>query len=160
VTSRAADEIRVNLATAAVIPGIRPGIAGVQLVQPVMLGHPEAPHEGFVSNIASFVLVPTITATVVPGGISVVVAPRVGANQRVRLLLNQSDAAPGTIPRAYSFEAPAGNGVVGPAVDTDTVAIPVTGVAPGDYLVRLSVDGALSIPVISGGVYAQPEVTL
>ena len=158
VVERLANEIKVNLGAAPA--GLHPGIAGVQLVQPIMLGEPEAPHEGFASNVATFVLAPTITPVVAAGSIDVTCTPPIAAGQRVRLLLNQSDAAPGVTPRAYSFSAPAGNGVVPPAVDTGVVNIPVTGVIAGDYLVRLQVDGAQSALGFVGGRYATPEVTL
>jgi len=158
VTSRSANEIQVELGTVAA--GLHPGVAGVQLVQPVMLGDPETAHEGFASNVATFVLVPTITPVAAAGGIDVTCTPPIGAGQRVRLLLNQNDAAPGTVPRAYSFSAPTGNGVMPPAVETGLVNIPITGVTPGVYLVRLQVDGAQSVPGISAGRFDSPEVTL
>jgi len=158
VTSREADEIEVDLTL--VPPGLHPGIAGVQLVQPVQLGDPPAPHEGFASNVATFVLVPSIMAATGVASVDVTSTPPIGANQRVRLLLNQNDAAPGVLPRAYSFAAPLGNGVVPPALETNVVNIPVTGVIPGAYLVRLQVDGAQSLPGIVAGLYATPEVNL
>ena len=158
VISRAPDEIRVNLLLAP--PGLHPGIAGVQLVQPVMLGDPPAPHEGFASNIVTFALVPSIVPAVAAGAIDVTCSPPIGAAQRVRLLLNQNDAAPGVLPRAYSFHAPAGNGVIPPDVETNVVSIPISGVTAGTYLVRLQVDGAQSIPGIVAGQYATPEVAL
>jgi hypothetical protein len=156
--TRSAGEIRVALAAAPA--GLHPGIAGVQLVQPIMLGEPEAPHEGFASNVATFVLAPTITPTVAAGSIDVTCTPPIAAGQRVRLLLNQSDAAPGAVPRAYSFSAPAGNGVVPPAIETGLVNIPISGVTPGAYVVRLQVDGAQSALGMVAGRYATPGVVL
>ena len=158
VVSREAGEIRVDLTLAP--PGLHAGIAGLQLLQPVMLGDPPAPHEGFASNIVTFVFVPSIVPAAGAGTVDVTCTPPVGATQRVRLLLNQNDAPPGVLPRAYSFSAPAGNGVVPPAVETNVVSIPIANVTPGAYLVRLQVDGAHSIPGIVAGQYATPEVPL
>lgn len=158
IVERAAHEIHVDLG--ALPPGLHPGVAGVQLVQPIPLGDPPTPHEGFHSNIATFVFVPSIVPAAAGATINVTSSPPIGAAQRVRLLLNQSDAPAGVLPRAYSFNAPAGNGVVPPQVEIATVAIPFTGVVPGRYLVRLQVDGAQSVPTIVGGVYAQPELIL
>jgi hypothetical protein len=168
VVSRANDEIRVNLllpqplpAPPALPPGLRAGMCGVQLVQPVQMGDPLAPHEGFASNIVTFVLAPEIAPVVAVNAIDVTCTPPVGANQRVRLLLNQSDAPIGTRPRAYSFAAPARNGIVPPATETSVVSIPIANVVAGRYLVRLQVDGAQSALTIDAtGRFDQPEVVL
>jgi hypothetical protein len=158
VTSREPGEIRVDLSAAPA--GLHPGIAGVQLVQPIMLGDPEAPHDGFSSNIATFVLTPIISPMVAAGGVDVTCTPPIGARQRVRLLLNQINPPADTMPRAYSFNAPAGNGVVPPDVETAMVHVPVTSVASGTYLVRLDVDGAQSLPGMIGTSYDTPVVLL
>jgi hypothetical protein len=168
VVSRAPDEIRVELQLPlppappprTPIAGLHPGVAGVQLVQPVPLGDPETAHEGFASNVASFVVVPRITPVLAAGNVDVTCAPPIGVTQRVRLLLNQSDAAPGVAPRSFSFNAPPGNGIVGPNIETDTVRFAIPGVPAGRYIVRLQVDGAMSLPTIAGGHYAQPEIVL
>jgi hypothetical protein len=159
VVRRAADEIRLDLSVAPA--GLHPGIAGVQLVQPVMLGDPPTPHEGFASNIATFAFVPLITNVVAgAGAVDVTCSPPIGAAQRVRLLLNQSDAGPTEVPRAYSFAAPPGNGVVPPATEISVVSVPIANVVSGAYLVRLQIDGAQSIPGMVGDAYGTPEVGL
>lgn len=159
VVSRSSDEIRLTLPGPPA--GLHPGLCGVQLVQPKDMGGPPAPHEGFLSNVASFVLVPQIVAAVAPNRIDITSTPPVGAQQRVRLLLNQSDAAPAAVPRAYSFHAPAGNGVVPPATETNVISFALANVTPGNYLVRLEVDGAQSPLIVgAGGRFEQPEVVL
>jgi hypothetical protein len=62
----------------------------------------------------------------------------------VVLLLNQFNA-PATGPaRAYSFKAPASNGVVDPDTETASIKISFINIVPGHYLVRVQVDGAES----------------
>jgi hypothetical protein len=73
----------------------------------------------------------------VGGDVRVDVAPPVRAGQRVSLLLNQNVALPGQA-TAYAFAAPI------PTVDAATVQVTTSGVEPGQYFVRLQVDGAQS----------------
>lgn len=168
VVSRANDEIRVNLmlpqpvpAPPALPPELRAGICSVQLRRPIAMGDPPTPHAGFASNAAAFALAPEIVATAGVGAIDVTCTPSIGADQRVRLLLNQSDAAVGALPRAYSFVAPDRNGIVPPATETSAISIPISNVAPGHYLVRLQVDGAESpLTVDAAGRFDGPEVGL
>lgn len=166
VVSRAPGELRLTLVLPpnppTLPPGLHAGLAGVQVVQPVPLGDPPVPHQGFASNVATFVLAPEVTAIhLVAGAVDVDVRPPVAARQRVRLLLNEKNAAAGALPHAYSFAAPDGNGVVPPATETTTVRIPITGVAGGSYLLRLQVDGAESpLTVDAAGRFDQPEVLL
>jgi hypothetical protein len=115
------------------------------------------------------IIVPAVTSgqqrghgvTVKAGKISVTFNPRVHAGQRVVLLLNEF-APPASRPaRAYSFRAPAGNGVVTPAVDTDVVEFSYANVIPGDYLVRAKVDGGESVLSFdAAGQFALPRVTI
>lgn len=159
VVERNGSELRVDLA-AAVPSALRAGVCGVQVVQPVDLGSPPIAHEGYTSNIAPFLLVPEIDP--VPDGttLEVTCTPPIGLAQRVRLLLNQLNAAPGVEPRAYSFAVPTGNGIEAPATATNTVRVAVANVAAGEYLVRLEVDGAQSALRMNAGRYAGPTVTL
>lgn len=168
IVSRAAEEIRVDLrlplppAPPPRMPfaGLHPGIAGVQLVQPIALGDPEAAHEGFASNVASFVILPDITPTLAAGGVNVTCTLPIGVAQRVRMLLNQSDAPLGAVPRSFSFNVPAGNGVVAPGIETNAISIAIPGVPAGRYIVRLQVDGAMSMPTVVGNKFAQPEIVV
>jgi len=139
---------------------LRAGVQGVQVLQPLELGMPPAPHDGFESNVAPVVLHPVLTGATVSdvegtgsqprdAVVTVAVAPVVGAAQRVVLLL---DATEGD--EAFSFRADQR------AADDDPVRVAVTGVRAGTYLIRIQVDGAESLLEIDGGRYAQPTVAV
>jgi len=139
---------------------LRAGVQGVQVLQPLELGTPPAPHDGFESNVAPVVLHPVLTGATVSdvegtgsqprdAVVTVAVAPVVGAAQRVVLLL---DATEGD--EAFSFRADQR------AADDDPVRVAVTGVRAGTYLIRIQVDGAESLLEIDGGRYAQPTVAV
>lgn len=138
------------------VSALRAGVQGVQVIQPMLLGTPPVPHRGVESNVAAFVLRPTIVAPVIASdpqaSVTVQVKPFVGQEQRVVLLLNElgSDS-----PRAYSFPAPSRAGT------SDSIAIPINSVKPADYLVRVQIDGAES-PLMAdvAGVYDSPKVTI
>ena len=153
---------------------LRAGVQGVQVIQPRLLGNPPTLHRGVESNVAAFVLRPTIDLQgktnltfphnadgTVDGSIDITVSgPPVGKAQRVILLLNEfraPAAAQNTAPeRAYCFEA-------SPRVDdpATTVSFPIKAVQPGTYLVRISVDGAESLLTVdANGQYAEPQVTI
>ncbi|WP_218023006.1 hypothetical protein, partial [Calidithermus terrae] len=74
----------------------------------------------------------------------------------------------GSRSRAYSFPAPPHNGIADPdQPDTGTIAFALSGVDPGDYLVRAEVDGVQSplardLDPLSPtfGIYVQPRVSL
>jgi hypothetical protein len=177
---------RIDLPLTSPLPvGVYAGVKGVQVLHRLMMGDPETEHHGFASNVGAFVLRPTITNGPVIGGadliglasstevidgvtvqlragtLRVALDPRVGRDQRVVLLLNQRNPAPGSKPRAYSFGAPAGNGVPSGSDDTPTVQIPFRRVVAGTYLVRVQVSGAESPLVPDGsGRFAEPRVAL
>jgi len=114
------------------------------------------------SNVAAFVLHPTITAFV--GGvekigdnlrsaeITVKFNPKVGKAQRIVLLL--SDVSAQSLV-AYSFL------VASRTEDTDAITIPIQNVKPGTYIVRVRVDGAESLlHKNQSGEYDSPQVTI
>jgi len=156
------------------VSNLRAGVQGVQVIQPRLLGNPPTPHRGVESNVAAFVLRPTIDLQgktsftfphnadgTVDGSIDITVSgPPVGMAQRVILLLNEfraTELAQNAAPeRAYSFAA-------SPRVEdpATTVSFPIKAVQPGTYLVRISVDGAESLlNVNANGQYAEPQVTI
>jgi hypothetical protein len=122
-------------------PGLRAGVQGVQVVHQVPMGTPEVPHLGIESNVAGFVLHPTITQVSLadPPLLTLEISPAVAPLQRVVLLLNQvtPQSEP---PQTYAIMA----GDEGREDVTNTVAFAVGEVAAGDYLVRVQVDGAMS----------------
>jgi hypothetical protein len=141
-------QIRVTLP-----PDLRAGVQGLQVVQKMMMGTPPQPHRGIESNVAAFVLHPTIT----PAGASATdvtlsVAPKVRAGQRAVLMLNELS---GDASGAYAFVPSP------PTVDTSTLKIPISGVKSGDYLVRVQIDGAES-PLVTdqSNRYVAPKVTV
>lgn len=149
---------------------LQSGVQAVQVVQQLLMGTPLVAHRGVESNVAAFVLHPTITPPVscrVVNGtrlpthdLTVTVNPAVGKRQRVILLLNELNP-PATRPaRAYSFNAPARNQPTDPD-QTTSITIRTVDVVPGNYLVRVQVDGAESpLAVNASGQYASPQVTI
>lgn len=176
------DEVCVVLASP--LPaGLHAGVKGVQVVQPEPMGDPAKDHRGFESNVAAFVLRPTIangpviaagdvldlqSSTTTVNGVTVQLRtgrlrvkadPAIGRSQRVTLLLNEFNVPSGTVSHAYSFEAPAHNGFADGVNESDTVEIPFVGVVAGTYLVRIRSDGAESVLAPDGsGVFATPRV--
>jgi hypothetical protein len=151
----------------------------VQLIQQVPLGSPPTLRPAVESNGTSFVLHPTVTATVSDvqgtggasrsGNLNLTLDPPVGPYQRVTVLLNQllAPASPpaAAAPLAYSFQAPPLYSLQSPPssppLPTSLVVVPFTGVAHGDYLVRAQVDGADSpLGTDANGMYMSPKVTV
>lgn len=139
---------------------LRSGVHGVQIVHEILMGKPAMPHTGVESNMAAFVLSPTIikrsdgsydvtvsgATTASDGSISatvtVKISPNVGLGQRTTLLLNELDPT-GERHRAYSFSNPP-LVVTGSEKETDTIKFRVSKVAKVEYMVRVRVDGAES----------------
>ncbi|MBN3906541.1 MAG: DUF4255 domain-containing protein [Nostoc sp. NMS1] len=137
-------------------------VQGIQVVH-LTMGNAGQTDYVFESNVAAFVLHPTITAFVAQvedsgdnlrtAEITVKFQPKVGKAQRVVLLLNEVSV---NSPVAYSF-------LVAPRTeDTDAINIPVKNIKPGTYIVRVQVDGAES-PLHrknQSGAYDSPQVTI
>ena len=186
VTPAAADLTPEQIALPLTSPlpaGLLAGVKGVQVIHRIKMGDPETDHRGTESNVAAFVLRPTITngpvigagdivgmtsSTELVDGVTVQLRagslrldfdPNVGKEQRVTLFLNQLNAGPGIRPRAYTFRAPAGNGVPDGSDDIASVDIPFVRVVAGTYLVRAQVNGAESLLAPDGtGAFATPRV--
>ena len=125
-------------------PGLYSGILGVQVFHQIMMGTPPVPHKGVESTIMPFVLHPSITEEIDvtipedpedPLGLTLKLKPTIGKKQRVILMMNPM---PGKEGRSYFFTAASRD------EDSDSITIPVPDVEPGDYLVRVQVDGAES----------------
>ena len=161
--SLSAKQILVTLSDALQLSA---GVNGAQVVQQIVYGTPldpkssldelkapvkplpSDPHSGFESNIMPFVLSPTITKDITSeevGGhtaqLTVTLSPEVGKSQRVVLLLDEFNPPTTRAALAYSFNAPPRDKPTDP-VTSPTIIIPIAGVAPGQYLVRVQVDGA------------------
>jgi Pvc16 N-terminal domain len=146
------------------LDSLRAGVQAVQVAHDLNLGTPADPHRGVESNVAAFVLQPTIAKN--PGGtyiittsglqtdadgnksatVTINLKPSVGKAQRVTLFLNAWNPAASPPPlQTYRFSAPSDNGITSAAqTATDTIPFNVRGVVPGAYLVRIQVDGAES----------------
>lgn len=132
-------EIRVTLAEPPFpADALRAGVQGVQVVHQLLMGTPPVPHRGVESNVVAFVIRPTITPVGTPSSTSlqIQVNPEAKKGQRVALLLNEQIS---TTPAAYTFAIEPVPG------DIAVVTIPISGVQPGNYFLRLQVDGAESM---------------
>jgi hypothetical protein len=172
-TPPAHDLILVPLATPPVpATALRAGIVGVQVVHDRLMGDPETPHPGVSSNLAAFVLRPRVTGVAAQNVVAtgptrtadlvVDFDPPVGKRQRVVLLLNELDVASppappqDRAPRAYRFDAASRDLPAEPETRAQ-LTIPVAGVHPDAYLVRVQVDGAES-PLALGALPETPAI--
>lgn len=168
-------EIRLTLPAA-----LTPGVHGLQVVHPAMMGTPPAEHRGTESNLAPFVLHPVIrrntdgtpaitfanaatTAGTRAADVRVLVDPPVGKTQRAQLLMNEANAPAGRAPRAYTFDAAPRNAAADPPT-ANSLMFRMRGVLPGAYLVRVQVDGADSPLEVAAPpaepAYIGPKVTI
>jgi hypothetical protein len=162
---------------------LRAGVVGVQVVHERMRGEPPVAVRDVESNVAPFVLRPRITNVVVDNvaddddnthsaEVEVTFDPPVGKRQRVVLVLNELMVSsppappPGRPPRAYSFEAPSRD-VEGEPDSSASLTIAISRVRPDDYLLRVQVDGAESLPTLGSlpetpnvQQYVEPRITL
>jgi hypothetical protein len=151
-----------------VLPATVPaGVRSLQVLHPRLIGSPGVERSGAESNAEAVVVRPILTGSVtavagVRAGTAVVsapVQPAVGRRQRVVLLLNEFQAPDGRPARAYQFVAPVPDDSA-PAT-SGTVVVPVHGVVPGTYLVRVQVDGVQSLlGVGAAGGFATPTVAI
>jgi len=140
------------------------GMQAVQIVQHLLMGDPPEPHRGVESNLAAFVLRSTVThvEALDSSAVQVTFDPAVEKTQRVVLLLNELNPPSERSPNAYRFDAPKNNGITDESVtETIQISFPISGVASGQYLVRVQVDGAESpLEVGPDGRYSGPQVTI
>jgi hypothetical protein len=152
-TEVGADQIVVPLG---LVPGhsLRAGVQNLQVIHQVSTGIPNPAYRNVESNVAPFVLRPTIKHIRVQPmdqnddlqtvHLLIQINLPVGVKQRVTVSLNEWTVSQPTI---YIFEAQPRN------QDTDEIVVPAIDVKAGEYLVRLHVDGAES-PL---GVDTQPD---
>jgi hypothetical protein len=148
--------------------GLYAGIQGIQVIHDMQIGTPPMPHRGVESNVAAFVLHPTIAASIsnvqVIGNalrsadLTIQVNPTVGKAQRLVLLLNEVSSG---VPASYTF-------IAAPrTADTNSITIHASSVKVAEYLVRVQVDGAESPLTVdtnsnnpSFNQYIGPKVTI
>lgn len=151
--------IKIDLATAAPLSGtLRAGLQGLQVIHRLQMGTPPTVHDGVESNVLPVLIRPTVRRSAPPAydlqlssftdttghtfqRVTVALDPEVGARQRVVLLLNEFGNS--TDPAAFSFPAD----VRTAAGHQATFTFPQGEVSAGDYIVRVQVDGAQSVPV-------------
>lgn len=171
-------QISLSLASLPSAIVLRAGVQAIQVVQLQLMGTPPQEHRGFESNVAAFVLHPSITVSLADvtcttptpqnpisrcsATITVNFVPSVGGNQRVILLLNEFNPPSTRSSLAYSFDAPVNNGIT----ETAAIAFTVTQVVRSSYLVRVQVDGAASLLQVDTNEmsptfnqYLNPQVT-
>jgi len=159
-------EITLDLTTLPV-GSLRAGAQGLQIVQQRLMGTPKTLHRGVESNVAALVLRPRITkdgggnyeiavANILPdtGGtlqaeVTVNLDPQVGPRQRVILILNGSA-------QQYVFEAEPRN------LATTSVEFNVSRIVPGNYVVRVQVDGGESLLDFNAATntFDKPEISI
>jgi hypothetical protein len=90
---------------------LRSGVQPLQVVHDVLMGTPPVPHHGFESNVAAFVLRPSLVDSHISGSdLHVHADPVVGLNQRPVLLLNEFNAPTARPALAYTIEASSHDG--------------------------------------------------
>ncbi|MFF5004166.1 DUF4255 domain-containing protein [Streptomyces phaeochromogenes] len=147
--------------TVALPGGVPAGLQGLQVLHPRLVGEPPEERGAVESNVAPVLVRPSITpglVTTAPGAdgatvVTVPLDPPVGRRQRVVLLLNGLGAP---AEHAHTFVVPSRTG---PHDEDPAVEVTTKGVASGDYLVRVQVDGAESVlGVDATGLYDRPRV--
>jgi Pvc16 N-terminal domain len=138
LTASASSATQLTLAIPATLHA---GVKALQVLQKLDMGTPATTHRGFESNVAAFVLHPTVTSATavadVSGGTDVTVnlAPNIGIGQRAVLLLDNVTATP---PISYASQATVS------VADASSIVINILNVPTGTYLVRVQIDGAES----------------
>jgi hypothetical protein len=111
------------------------GVNTIQVEHPVDFGTPNEPHIGLVSNIAAFIVTPTITsatpiAATVGAPFTITLEPPVGRSQRVAVVLGER-----TVP------LPARPASDPPTSPTLSITLPA-GTPTGSMLFRVQIEGA------------------
>lgn len=163
-----ATELTVPLAS---LPAdrLRAGVQSLQVIQRSPISTPSIPNRGVESNLAAFVLRPTVIEAQVSqlegsgddlrsAQVTLMVEPAIGKAQRVALILNERS---GTDPTAYTFDAKLRD------ADSQILTIAIHDVKAGEYLVRLQVDNAESLLTVDGDPdsptfeqYIAPKITI
>lgn len=147
--------------------GLRAGVQGLQVIRKRPMGIPEVGetegplHNSTESNVAAFVLRPTIATPIADGTtnvddvttINVTLVDTVGKSQRALLYLNESSAP-----------ATASHTLVATRRTADGTALEfkMKGLGTGTFLARVQIDGAESLLTVDGTTkkYNGPTVTL
>jgi hypothetical protein len=159
-------------------PAVRAGVTGLRVIHRRLMGEPPEPRLAGQSSAFPVVIQPRLLplgagavhdVVVDPdtalraGGVAVSVEPPVGNRQQVTMMLN---AVPGGSGQSFVFEDERRDGE-GEPDETADLDVPFAAVAAGDYLIRITVDGAetpLTVDTTAGspteGQYVGPVVTV
>lgn len=168
------DRIKICLSDPQFVAGsLKAGINSLQVIHIAMLGDPPTPHSGFESNATAFVLRPSIISIEISksfpgsdgrisGELVLQVRPQIGKGQRAVLFLNEIGKSEGdAYGDAYIFRASRIN------EDADSILFSFENAKPGDYSVRIQVDGAESPLFLdedqhspTRGLYVRPKVII
>ena len=147
VTPQSIEATQITLPLASIpTDSLKAGVQSLQVIHQISPGMEAVSHNQVESNVAPFVLCPTITEVSVANleasdeetcsaEVTVQVNLPLGNKQKVVLVLNEWST---DNPTAYQFDAPKHDH------NTHSLTIPVNNITPGEYLVRLMVDGAES----------------
>ena len=137
--------------TLSVPPGVRAGVRGAQAVHRVAVGDAGTLRPGSESNVAPFVLRPSVEYVSTAGtDVTIRFRPPVGIGQRAALLLNEEPGGSGGAYRVERAPEPA---------ELDELVFSVAGIPSGTYALRGQVDGAQSIVTETAG-QLDPRLTL
>ena len=138
-TSVAPNTLQDGVVRVTIPPALLAGVRGVQITRSVRFGSPGDPHQGVQSNLASFMLLPTLVTppanTQVGTTLTLTINPPVGRRQRAALLIGSQSVE--IDPRPAS--APATSTTLNFPIPADFAPV----AAPGAAL-RVRIDGAES----------------
>jgi hypothetical protein len=129
----------------------KPGVHGLQVIQQLSMGNPAVPHLLGASNLFGFVVSPALLSVTYlntsgagnglrSGNLTLNLSVAVDPDQKLLILLNQ--VVPEN-PGLFSF-------IHAVAVAAATFTVPITNIKPGNYLVRVQVDGVESALIVDG----------
>lgn len=167
ITAARPDRLLVTLPAPGTLPA---GALPVSIRHQALLGTPPSLRDAQFSNRGIVVVQPTASAVFAPsaqvvdngvtlrdGTLTLTLVPPVGRGQRLVVLLNATDGSG----ISHSFRAADGNGMAPAVASAAMVAVPVTRVAVGPYLLRVQVDAAESpLGLAADGSFASPVVVI
>jgi hypothetical protein len=144
-----ADRLSVTL-----VDAVPAGVQGVQVIHRTPAGPATPARVAARSNAVPILVRPTVDiGTVTAGTVTLTVAPSLQPGQQAAVTLSRLGAIPAAL--AFTLQAPAPGQPPAGTVELDRHEIP-----DGTWLVRLSVDGAESLPVLDGETYIAPALVL
>lgn len=148
------DGAQPNRLSVTLIGAVPAGVHGLQVIHRTPAG-PAAPARVVArSNAVPVVVRPTVSVNAVTADtVTLAVEPPLHARQHASVTLSRLDGHPAAL--AFPLQAPAPGQPAAATVDLDRHDIP-----DGRWLVRLSIDGAESLPVLDGDTYTSPALVL